>query len=135
MRESAALGDIHHLGVGNALQQFAARGLEPDITQRCAGCLADEFPELALQRAAGQARGLGEFHHAPVTPDIRAHRIERAADAARQQSRARISVGTCIHEGISSDVMMNTRFGEKFHDRDSPVANWIEDSRPLSYVL
>ena len=132
MRETATLRDIHHPGVGHALQQFATRGLEPDVTQGRAGRLADEFPELPLQRAAGQARGLGELGHAPVAPDIRSHRIERATDAARQQRRARCLGGTCIHEGLSGDMMMNTGCGEKFHDRDSSVANWIEDSCPLS---
>ncbi len=132
MRESATLCDIHHPGIGNALQQFAARGLEPDITQSRAGRLAEKLPELPLQRAAGQARGLGEFGHAPVVPDIRSHRIERATDATRQQGRARSSDRACIHGRLSSDMTLNTGLREKFHDRDSSVANWIEDSCPLS---
>jgi len=61
------------------------RLLEPDVAKRRARGFSEELAELPLQRAAGQAGGLGQFVHAPVVSGIGAHRVERAADAARQQ--------------------------------------------------
>ena len=48
MREAAAKGDIHHLGIRQAPQQFAACALEPDVAKRRAGRLAEKDAELPL---------------------------------------------------------------------------------------
>src|SRR6266581_1457011 len=112
---------------------FAARGLKSDITKRRPGRLTEKNPELPLQGSAGYARDVGQLGHAPVAPDICAHRIERTADATRQQRFARWAVGACIHGKLSDNMTMtmNTKYIEKFHDRDSAVANWIKE-RPWS---
>ena len=83
MRKAAAKGDIHHFGIRQALQQFASCALEPDVAKCRAGSLAEKDTELPLQRSTGHAGGAGKPGHAPVAPDICAHRVERAANATR----------------------------------------------------
>ncbi len=104
MREAATQRDIRYFGIGQALQQFAARGLKSDITKRRPGRLTEKNPELPLQGSAGYARDVRQLGHAPVAPDICAHRIERAADATRQQRFARGAVGACIHGKLTPTI-------------------------------
>ena len=82
MREAATLGDIHHLGVGHALQQIAAGVFEPQVTESGAGRLAEKLPELSLQRAAGEAGGLGQLGDVESRPTF-----VRIASSARRTPR------------------------------------------------
>jgi hypothetical protein len=83
MRQTVAQRDVSHFGIWQAPQQFAARAVEPDIAKCRARRLSEKDPKLPLQRSTGYAGDASQFGHAPVAPDICAHRIERAADAAR----------------------------------------------------
>jgi hypothetical protein len=97
MREAAAQGDIHHLRLGRALEQRAARVLEADVAQSGAGRLAEEDVELPLQRPGGNTGSGRQIGHAPVALQIGAHRLERAPHAARQRRQGRAVVGSVEH--------------------------------------
>src|SRR5262245_14310228 len=53
MRKAASLGHIHHARAGLAREQLAPRAVEADVSPRLMRALAEERPELALQRAGG----------------------------------------------------------------------------------
>ena len=134
MREAATLGDIHHLGVGHALQQIAACVFEPQVTESGAGRLAENSRNcrcsVRLERPAASASS--------VTVQSRPTFVRIASSARRTPRGSKDGLETdwgCIHRRLSSDMTMYTDFGEKFHDRDSSVANWIEGSRPLRLGL
>jgi hypothetical protein len=85
MGKTAAQRDVHDFDAGRALQQLAARGLEPDLAQHGARRLADKGKELPLQRPAGNAGDGGQLRQTPIAPDIAAHGIQHAPDAAWQR--------------------------------------------------
>ena len=130
MRKAAAKGHIHYLGIRQALQQFAPCALESDVAKGRAGSLAEKDAELPLQGSTGYARGVGKLGHAPVAPGIGAHRVERATDAARQQTGARRTGGAGIHWDTPTISISNTEDVEKFPDRDGAVANWTRERPP-----
>ena len=70
------------------MHQFAPRKLEPDIAKHGAGRLAEKTPELALQCSPDTPETIGQIGQTPIATHIRAHRVERAPDAARQQRSA-----------------------------------------------
>src|SRR5262249_40142497 len=77
---------------GRALQQFAPRALESDVTQHFERRLAEEGEKLPLQRASGRAGHGGELPHGPAVTDIGMHRIHRAAHRAWLQASRLLSV-------------------------------------------
>ena len=107
--------------VSNRMSRSAARGVLPRNSRNCRCSVRLDRPAASASSITLQSR--------PT--------FARIASSARRTPRGSKGVleaplGRAFMEDISSDMTMNTRFGEKFHDRDSSVANWIEDSRPLS---
>ena len=88
MRQATVLCNVHDFRTRRAMQQFAPRELEPDIAKHGAGRLAEKTPELALQCSARHPRDIGQIGQTPIATYIRAHRVECAPDAARQQRSA-----------------------------------------------
>jgi hypothetical protein len=70
------------------MQQFAPRVFEPNIAKHGAGRLGEKTPELALQCSPRHPRDIGKIGQTPVVTHIRAHRVEHAPDAARQERNA-----------------------------------------------
>ena len=110
MRKAAAQREIHHLLIGQALQQLAARALEPDVAKRGMRRLAEKHLELALKCSARHAGRRRQIDHGPVAADVGAHGIERAPDAARQQvASSRGGEGGCSWRGVYTDFKARLR--------------------------
>ena len=104
MRKAAAQREVHHLLIGQALQQFAARALEADVTKRGMRRLAEKHLELTLKCSARHAGRRRQIDHGPVAADVGAHGIERAPYAARQQVRLRGGLRAAVAwRGIYTD--------------------------------
>jgi hypothetical protein len=124
MRKAAAQREVHHFLFGQALQELAARAVEPDVAQRGMGCLAEKHLELALKCSARHAGRRCQIDHGPVAAHVGAHGIERAPYAARQQVRLRGLLKADHHGGGHIQISRHD-CGSKFRARDSCGANWI----------
>jgi hypothetical protein len=89
MRKAAGRGHVHHARARLACEQLASCAVEADVAQRLMRALAEERPELALQRAGGQAGGCGKFGDADIALQTALHEIERTAHRARQHRCSR----------------------------------------------
>jgi hypothetical protein len=82
------------------MEQLAPRALEPDITKDHARRVAEKTLELSLKSPARYAGQCGELGQVPFAPHVRAHCIERAADAARLHKCGRGNCGQCGHREV-----------------------------------
>jgi hypothetical protein len=126
MGEAAVQRDLGHFRVGQALEQLAARALEPHVAQRGARRLVEKDAKLPLQRPARQAGDGGQIRHAPVALQIGAHCLEGAPHAARQHRWDRVYGESVKHDSTAPTIATPSAGAcEMCHSSDNGVVNWI----------